>query len=262
MTAKIISDASAGEKPRRRRRISLRVRLRAYAWDKTIAKQAIWALLRGSIEIGRYAYSWCLAAKDPGDRFWRAAGILAGPPAAAYWGLPRLPDAARSTMPGLLIVGWAGAALVLGHRAIAAAAKAKPKKTPAAAASAPEPTPAERAHAVRIALLQLLEIHTRGRNGIHLGELHEILTKTTAYKALRKKDVGPLLEAHHIPYLRSLSVGGIAGRSGVRRDTVLALLTAISPDPAQANSQTKNTGSDLHESQPVSTDSQPAHTSI
>lgn len=115
-----------------------------------------------------------------------------------------------------------------------------------------------REEVVRVALLRFLEVHTRGRNGIHLAELHQHLARTGAYAALRRAEVGPLLEANGVPTVRSLTVGGVSGRTGVRRTDVLALLSPDPQAPLPAQSRSVSSFSDLGISRLTLADSRPS----
>ncbi|MCZ7413061.1 hypothetical protein [Streptomyces sp. WMMC897] len=112
----------------------------------------------------------------------------------------------------------------------------------------PEPTPAD----PRTTLLTWLDELTQGRAGIHLHELHEHITARPTTAHLSKADVRALLDRHQIPVQRTLRVGPVAGRSGVSRTAILALL----PDPAQDQPETHSpppeSGPELRKSTPLS----------
>jgi hypothetical protein len=156
---------------------------------------------------------------------------------------PYLPVAAAVGVPVWIVAAWV------------VAPPAAPRKPPAAPVEAPA---MPREEAIRVALIRYLDVHTRGRNGIHLAELHQRLTQTEAYAALSKAEVGPLLEANGVPTVRSLTVGGVSGRTGVRRADVMQLL---SPDPQaalSAPSRPVSSFSDLGISRLSLADSRPA----
>lgn|GEM_PF-3435680 len=104
----------------------------------------------------------------------------------------------------------------------------------------------------RAALVRYLDEVTRGRNGIHLGELHDRLTLRPALAHLKRADVTPLLRRYEVPVERTLRVDGIAGRSGVSRAAVERLLDELagplSPSGEQPGSPGAETGPDLRES--------------
>jgi len=157
---------------------------------------------------------------------------------------------------------WAAAGGVLVFM-VAALAVAPEEEPPAPAGEpAPEEVAGEpvmpRAGAARAALLHFLDVHTRGRNGIHLGELHEKLAQTAVYAALRRAEVGPLLDVHGVPTVRSLTVGGVSGRTGVRRADVLALLSPDPQTPPSAPSRLVSSFSDLGISRLTLDDSRPS----
>ncbi|MFF1756149.1 hypothetical protein [Streptomyces sp. NPDC058266] len=104
----------------------------------------------------------------------------------------------------------------------------------------------------RATFVRWLDELTRGRNGIHLGELHDRLTQRPALAHLKRADVTPLLRRYAVPVERTLRVDGIAGRSGVSRAAVERLLDELagplSPPNSPPASTSAETGSDLRES--------------
>ncbi|MEC3995013.1 hypothetical protein VSR01_16330 [Actinacidiphila sp. DG2A-62] len=134
----------------------------------------------------------------------------------------------------------------------------KPRRTgPAPAAAQPpaesaddasEPDGEDLVERDRAALLDLLEKVTRGRNGVHLDELFLHTSRHPYFATVPRPQLGALLRAFGVAVPRSLTVGGISGRTGVRRADVLALLPTVakaSPDPL---SLPLSTPSDLLES--------------
>lgn len=81
----------------------------------------------------------------------------------------------------------------------------------------------------RDALLRWLADAIADRNGIHLDELHQRLSQEPGCHTLTRALITPLLDHHQVPVTRSLSVGRVSGRTGVRR----ADLQALSPTPPQ-----------------------------
>lgn len=78
-------------------------------------------------------------------------------------------------------------------------------------------------------LIGWLDELTRGRSGIHLDELHQALTRHPQLAGLKRSEMRAWLGRHHIAVERTLRVGSVAGRSGVSRVTVEALLKALPP---------------------------------
>jgi hypothetical protein len=120
----------------------------------------------------------------------------------------------------------------------------KPRRTgPAPAAAQPPVEPADDASEPggedlverdRAALLDLLERVTRGRNGVHLDELFLHTSRHTYFATVPRPQLGALVRGLGVPAPRSITVGGISGRTGVRRADVLALLRTLakaSPGP-------------------------------
>jgi hypothetical protein len=156
---------------------------------------------------------------------------------------PYAPTAGAVSAAGLLIAAW-----------IVAPQKQNRMTTVRAA----QLTDEQRTFLDRMTLLGILDRATVRRNGVHLGELHQHLTAHPRFAALQRVHVGALLEGFGVPVQRTLSVDGIEGRSGVRRDDVTALVLAL-PQKGQAPpSQPSESGSDQQESQPLSDRSQPA----
>ncbi|MBW1600874.1 hypothetical protein JJV70_01905, partial [Streptomyces sp. JJ66] len=104
----------------------------------------------------------------------------------------------------------------------------------------------------RAAFLHWLADLIGDANGIHLDPLHRALTQQPGC-TLPRPHLGPLLDRLDVPYQRTMSVGGIAGRSGVRRADVEAALTALPQGTPQATSETSHSAPDLRKSQPLST---------
>lgn len=81
----------------------------------------------------------------------------------------------------------------------------------------------------RTALIGWLDDLTRGRSGIHLDELHQALTAHPQLADLKRAEMRAWLDRHGVAVERTLRVGRIAGRSGVSRSTVEALLKTLPP---------------------------------
>lgn len=78
-------------------------------------------------------------------------------------------------------------------------------------------------------LVGWLDDLTRGRSGIHLDELHQALTRHPQLAGLKRPEMRAWLDRHHITVDRTLRVGTVAGRSGVSRATVEALIKRLPP---------------------------------
>lgn len=81
----------------------------------------------------------------------------------------------------------------------------------------------------RAALLAWLDLATRGRSGIHLAELYARLRQHPALAHLADPELRACLAHYGVPVRRSLRVDGVAGRTGVHRADIEALLTLPSP---------------------------------
>lgn len=81
------------------------------------------------------------------------------------------------------------------------------------------------------ALVGWLDELTRDRSGIHLDELHHALTRHPQLAGLKRAEMRVWLHRHHITVDRTLRVGKLAGRSGVSRGMVEALLKGLPPLP-------------------------------
>jgi hypothetical protein len=113
-----------------------------------------------------------------------------------------------------------------------APAAAQPPVEPANDAS--EPGGEDLVERDRAALLDLLERVTRGRNGVHLDELFLHTSRHPYFATVPRPQLGALVRGLGVPAPRSITVGGISGRTGVRRADVLALLPTVakaSPGP-------------------------------
>lgn len=100
-------------------------------------------------------------------------------------------------------------------------------------------------HAVLVGWLDDL---TRGRSGIHLDELHQALTRHPQLSDLKRPEMRAWLDRHHITVDRTIRVGAVAGRSGVSRATVEALLVALPPLLESGGTKRPLHASGLHDS--------------
>lgn len=108
----------------------------------------------------------------------------------------------------------------------------------------------------RAAFLEWLADLIGTANGVHLDPLWEALSEEPGC-ALPRAHLGPLLDRLQVPVQRTVSVAGVAGRSGVRRADVQAALTALPQERQEALSETAETAVDLRKSHPLSAPSQP-----
>jgi hypothetical protein len=131
--------------------------------------------------------------------------------------------------------GWLAAVLAFMPRSIKDRATARVEGWTKPRTTAPdEPPPAAEGSALadpHTVLVRWLDDLTRGRSGIHLDELHQALTQHPQLAALKRPEMRAWLDRHHITVDRTLRVGAVAGRSGVSRATVDALLKALPPLP-------------------------------
>lgn len=227
-------------------RITLRGhRLGTYLWDARVARVTCRACLLGTSEILRRTWQWVVA--KPGDRLWRA-GVSAAVAVGVVVVAVQYPEWA----PAGEAAAWLLTAGTLAPRQAWAplTAPAPTDTEPDAADECPdEPLEID----PRAALLNLLDRVTRGRNGVHLQELAEHPELT----GLPRPQLAPLLEAHGVPVTRSLSVDGVAGRSGVRRADIEALLVALPQETNGTATDPTLNRVDLRKSLPLSPDSQP-----
>ena len=110
----------------------------------------------------------------------------------------------------------------------------------------PEEAPAERELGPRTVLVYWLDHLTRGRSGIHLDELHQALTRHPGLAHFKRPEMRAWLDRHSITVDRTLRVGEVAGRSGVSRATIEALLKTLSPLPDPSRVDSGVHASDLH----------------
>ena len=97
----------------------------------------------------------------------------------------------------------------------------------------------------RTVLIGWLDELTRGLSGIHLDELHQALTRHPQLADLKRPEMRAWLDRHHITVDRTLRVGKLAGRSGVSRASVEALLKGLPPLLESAGQESSVHASDL-----------------
>lgn len=101
---------------------------------------------------------------------------------------------------------------------------------------------------LRAALLAHLDTVTAGRNGIHLRQLYAGLRERPALAHLTDPQLRTMLDHYQVPVVRSLSVDGVDGRTGIRRADVEALLSPSESSPSRPT----ETAPDQQESGPLS----------
>lgn len=104
----------------------------------------------------------------------------------------------------------------------------------------------------RTELIRWLDELTRTRSGIHLKELHQALVRHPQLAHLGRSEMRVWLGRHHITVDRTLRVGDVAGRSGVSRATIEALLKDLPPLAESGGTKPVVHAPELHDS-PVET---------
>lgn len=190
--------------------------------------------------VGARAATWVARARRDDLAGWRAAlgcWLRLGLLTFGLYALWRLVRAIPNVL-WLLSAVWLAVSWRTGKRA----GEAVPAES---SAPAPSGLPAPDARAV---LVHWLDRLTRGRSGIHLDELHEALTRHPDLAGLNRPEMRAWLGRHQITVDRTLRVGSVAGRSGVSRATIEALLATL---PSLAESGPVDSSihaSDLHDS--------------
>lgn len=100
----------------------------------------------------------------------------------------------------------------------------------------------------RAVLIRWLDDLTRGQSGIHLDELHQSLTRHPQLAHLKRAEMRAWLDRHQVAVDRTLRVGTVAGRSGVSRATVEALLGTPSPLAESGGNESPVHAPELHDS--------------
>lgn len=181
------------------------------------------------------AAGWCARGRRTDLTGWRAVlGILLRLALLAF-GVYLLARIVRA-LPALmwpLTTGWVAASWHAGR-----APKETAKKQP----------PADAQMDPRAVLVHWLDRLTRDRSGIHLDELHQTLIRHPDLGHLKRPEMRAWLDRHHITVDRTLRVGTVAGRSGISRATIEALLQTLSPLPETTTVEPVVHSSDLHRS--------------
>lgn len=111
-------------------------------------------------------------------------------------------------------------------------------------------------------LLRWLETATRNTSGIHLSNLYARLRRRPALAGLSDPQLRAVLDHFEVPVARTLRVGRITGRSGVRRRTIEGLLRdSAGPLPSSAPDTTSTdveSEFDLRKSTPDTSSSDPS----
>lgn len=161
--------------------------------------------------IGRRLTTWIAAGRRDDLTGWRAALgpiVRAGLLLAAGYLAVRIIRAVPAVL-WLLAPAWLVAAYRLGF----------------APAPAPEAEPAAQPVLDPVAALALWLLDVIGdRPGVHLAELYPAMRRLTGHHDRPDAVLRAALRARGIPIVRSLRIGPVAGRSGVRRADVEALL--------------------------------------
>ncbi|GAA2351861.1 hypothetical protein [Streptomyces carpaticus] len=93
-------------------------------------------------------------------------------------------------------------------------------------------------------------------SGIHVQDLYPRMRELPGQEGLADRDLRARLVALGMPLERSISVGGVGGRSGIRKGDLQALLQGLSeesPTPSEtASSRAHSRPADLHKSRPLS----------
>ncbi|HET6634584.1 MAG TPA: hypothetical protein VFH77_06105, partial [Streptomyces sp.] len=116
--------------------------------------------------------------------------------------------------------------------------------------------------AYRETFLRWLEETTRGAPGIHLSDLYSRLRERPALAHLDDPQLRAVLDHFGVPVKRTLRVGRISGRSGVRRSAIEGLIEEL-PGPLPAPAPHPSHGgvgsrADLRKSTPGSPSSHPS----
>lgn len=174
------------------------------------------------------------------------SGIVVGGAVRAAW--PHV--ALYAPIPcGVLVCGLIAAAWAVGPPP-----PAKPHQP--ATAPTPAPAPEDLLARDRAAMLTLLDAATRGRNGIHLDPLYELTSQHPLFGPVPRARLGALLAGLGVPTVRSLSVDGVEGRTGVRRSAVEELLALPHPNTPGGPSRAAESVSDQQVSGDLSGGSQ------
>ena len=177
--------------------------------------------------LGARAAAWCARGRRDDLSGWRGALGIFVRTALLLLGvyvLARIVRALPSLM-WLLVSWWTIASWRAGKPAVGPPAKT-PDEVPE---ESREGAPARPAADPQTVLILWLDHLTRDRPGIHLDELHQALARHPDLARLKRAEMRAWLDRHHITVDRTLRVGAVAGRSGVSRATIDALLKTLSP---------------------------------
>jgi hypothetical protein len=205
---------------------------------------AITALGTGTQALATRTWDWCTESGEWRGLGKRGAGLLA---AAAVAG-QTIHHHAAVGIPAA-VCAWCVAAWM--HSPEPVPGETLPESAEQSSGEQPEQAP--------LTLVTWLEQVTRGRTGIHLGELYSLLRQVPSLADHSDPQLRALLDHHGVPVQRTLRVGAVAGRSGVSRKAVEELLQApspaLSPDcPQEAASGAESdmeSGADLRKSPPA-----------
>lgn len=193
---------------------------------------AVRALGTGSCAAAVRAWKW----SGKGDVPLRRGGTLLGL-AFVAWATVKAPQGMVTTV----LVAWCLIAW------LSAPETPQEKACPAPGeddAEAPTEAPVRPVIEDRDALLRWLSEAIGDRNGIHLDELHQRLSQEPGCHTLTRAHITPLLDHHQVPVTRSLSVGRVSGRTGVRRADLQALSPTASHGAADGHSRSDSVPAD------------------
>jgi hypothetical protein len=205
----------------------------------TRRQRAAERLANGSAALGHRlwdrACAWCVRGRREDLSGWRGVLGVFVRVGLLLFGVYVLARIVRA-VPALMwaLAGWWMVAAWRAGRAPAERADGLPAEPPAVTS--------------RAVVSYWLDALTRGRSGIHLGELHQNLTRHPDLAALKRAEVRAWLDRHRITVDRTLRVDGVPGRSGVSRTTIEALLKALPPPPESSPENPPLSAVDLHKS--------------
>jgi hypothetical protein len=170
-----------------------------------------------------------------GPSAWIAARIGTG----AAWAVHAVAVWAVGFYGGLvtagIILGWLAAVLLFTPKEYLDRATARIERRTARTPDETQPEPDDDAPAdPRHALARWLLDTIGKRPGIHLRELYPAMRELPGQEGRTDAELRALLRAFDVPVHRSLRLGRVAGRSGVRRGDVEALLPSDGESPVDS----------------------------
>lgn len=174
----------------------------------------------------------------PGDTVWERLGIVGAGGYAAGYTAVHAGSAAPFVVPAAALA-WCVAAWV-----VAPAADEVEPASEDAEEQLLEVPPASAQEAFALWLLDTLG----DRSGIHLADLYPAMRHLPGMEGRTDPELRAALRVLEVPVERTLRVGPVAGRSGVSRAAVEALLTPRSPDTDNTLESPVESGTDLRKS--------------